>query len=114
MYFKNKYYFLNLKHTIKYKNFSKNTQLHKVFKLYDQFIRYYQQQIKNNLLDKNQTKILVRFANNFQTYLNIVQYIYIHNISINSYFKNHNSICKAQYYLIKNKLITKIEHPYLN
>ena len=40
MYSKNKFYFLNLNHTKKFKNYSKNTQFHKILTIYDDYIKF--------------------------------------------------------------------------
>ena len=114
MYSKNKFYFLNLNHTKKFKNYSKNTQFQKILTIYDDYIKFFNDSIKNQFESKNNQKLLVRFANNFLKVINIIEYIFVQKISINQYFKTHHSLSKAQFYLFLKKIIHKIQHPYIN
>ena len=114
MYSKNKFYFLNLNHTKKFKNYTKNTQFSKILTIYDDYIKFFNDSIHDQFESKNNQKLLVRFANNFLKVINIIEYIFVQKISINQYFKTHHSLSKAQFYLFLKKIIHKIEHPYIN
>lgn len=107
MYFKHKFYLLNIKRSKKYKDLTKNEKYQAILKLYDDFIKRHLKPI-NKTNNYQLIKLSYYFLEKFQWYLLVIQEMEFKHISINQFFKIKGKYSRAEFFNFKKLLILLI------